>query len=178
MAYLPSCMVNAARAGVGMTWCPLLLRPITRSELQHKSPPSAALESRLILFESCQQTFLAAIIGSCLTTHSTATRNCPTPRLIRDVHSNMSCTSDRLVQSLERERLAIWSQYPTEQVRQHVWAERKAQLVSYLVNDASAPRSIQQDLDGSTRALGVETGRRVWLTHLKFYLHAHPQLHF
>lgn len=72
------------------------------------------------------------------------------------IDSNMSSTSDDvLVRSLERERLEIWRAHPTEQARQQAWLERKARLLSYLVsdNDASAPRSIPRELDGSSQAV-------------------------
>ncbi|KAK5681171.1 hypothetical protein LTS10_006933 [Elasticomyces elasticus] len=56
-------------------------------------------------------------------------------------------SGDSMMQSLERERQAIWASYPTEEARQQAWSHRKAQLVSYLFNDASVPRSADSNLD-------------------------------
>lgn len=96
------------------------------------------------------------------------------PRLASSLHiyiyihaSNMLGNSnDSLLRNLEAERLAIWDTHPTEQARQHAWAQRKAQLVSYLVNDTSAPRTLHQELDGRTQALSDDAGGEVCTAHL------------
>jgi hypothetical protein len=97
----------------------------------------------------CKQTFFASICGSRTTTTANHTYRHWLELLacFCEIDSNMACTSgDALMQSLERERLAIWSSHPTDEARQAVWSQRRAQLISYLFNDASAPRSIQQEL--------------------------------
>ena len=53
------------------------------------------------------------------------------------------------MQSLERERAAIWDSYPTEQARQHAWAQRRTQIVSYLFNEQTTPRSMPSKTDQS-----------------------------
>ncbi|KAK3116052.1 hypothetical protein LTR53_004000 [Teratosphaeriaceae sp. CCFEE 6253] len=56
----------------------------------------------------------------------------------------MALTGHSAEQSLERERRAIWASYPDEHARHEAWAHRKAQLFSYLFNDASALPSPKQ----------------------------------
>ncbi|KAI7477014.1 hypothetical protein KC351_g9100 [Hortaea werneckii] len=72
----------------------------------------------------------------------------------------MSCHSDdTLLRSLERERLAIWTSYSTEDARHKAWVERKAQLISYLFGDTSAPRSFQQEEPQGDQRLTNEAGQ-------------------
>ena len=73
----------------------------------------------------------------------------------------MSITSDAFKQSLERERLAIWESYPTEQARQHVWAQRKAQFVSYLFNEHATPRSMPTKVNQQSTTLRVKASGQV-----------------
>ncbi|KAH9814269.1 zinc finger protein [Teratosphaeria destructans] len=54
--------------------------------------------------------------------------------------------SDALVQSLERERLAVWNAHATDEARTQAWEQRRAYLISLLFNDVSAPRSVRQEL--------------------------------
>lgn len=72
-----------------------------------------------------------------------------------DVQSNMAARAcDSLESTLAKERLAIWRTHGTEEARQLAWSERRAQVVSYLFNDASTPRSFQQELGGPLLAMG------------------------
>ncbi|KAI7650927.1 hypothetical protein KC318_g16075, partial [Hortaea werneckii] len=69
-----------------------------------------------------------------------------------------SHSDDSLLRSLERERLAIWNSYRTEDARHKAWVERKAQLISYLFGDTSAPRSFRQQEPHRGDRLGDEAG--------------------
>ncbi|KAI7517778.1 hypothetical protein KC316_g20637, partial [Hortaea werneckii] len=67
-------------------------------------------------------------------------------------------SDDSLLRSLERERLAIWNSYRTEDARHKAWVERKAQLISYLFGDTSAPRSFRQQEPQRGDRSGDEAG--------------------
>jgi hypothetical protein len=73
----------------------------------------------------------------------------PTPAMTRTSYHG-------LVQSLEQERLAIWNLYATDDTRQLVWQRLNAQIASYIANDASALRSIQQGLAQAPESVAAQ----------------------
>ena len=71
----------------------------------------------------------------------------------------MSITGEAVMQTLQRERMAIWDTYPTEQARQHAWDQRRTQIVSYLFNEHTTPRSTPSTAEQSMLpSLDVGTG--------------------